>query len=118
LIAEDNAVNMLFAKIALKKVASHAVISEAENGLKAVDLCKKQLPDMIFMDIQMPEMNGYEATEAIRKMPGGERVVIVALTAGNSEGEKERCLSAGADEFVTKPFAIDQLSDIFKKNGF
>ena len=118
LIAEDNAVNMLFAKIALRKVVSHAVISEAENGLKAVDFCKKNLPDLILMDIQMPEMNGYEATEAIRKMPGGQRVVIVALTAGNSEGEKQRCLTAGADEFVTKPFEINQLRDIIKKNGF
>jgi PAS domain S-box-containing protein len=115
LIVEDNAVNMLFAKIAIKKAVSNVVITEAIDGLKAVEACKKALPDIIFMDIQMPEMNGYEATRIIRKMPGAEPVIIVALTAGNSEGERERCFEAGVNEFLTKPFTLEDIKRIVTK---
>lgn len=115
LIAEDNPVNMFLAKTVIRKIAPNAEIIEAENGLKAVELCKKQLPAIIFMDVQMPEMNGYEATTAIRDLEGENHVPIIALTAGNVKGEKEKCLEAGMDDFVTKPFVEDMIWQMLNK---
>ncbi|MBE9462378.1 PAS domain S-box protein [Dyadobacter subterraneus] len=115
LIAEDNPVNMFLAKTVIRKIAPNAEIIEAENGLKAVELCKKQLPAIIFMDVQMPEMNGYEATVAIRDLEGENHVPIIALTAGNVKGEKEKCLEAGMDDFVTKPFVEDIIWQMLNK---
>ncbi|UTM21755.1 PAS domain S-box protein [Dyadobacter chenhuakuii] len=116
LIAEDNSVNMLFAKIAIQKAFKDVLITEAVNGVEAVDLCKNALPDIIFMDIQMPEMNGYEAMQAVRKIPEADRVIIIALTAGNSEGERERCLRAGANGFLTKPFTLEDIKGIVEQH--
>ena len=115
LIAEDNPVNMFLAKTVIRKIAPNAEIIEAENGLKAVESCKKQLPAIIFMDVQMPEMNGYEATIAIRDLEGENHVPIIALTAGNVKGEKEKCLEAGMDDFVTKPFVEDMIWQMLNK---
>ncbi|MEO6687007.1 MAG: PAS domain S-box protein, partial [Dyadobacter sp.] len=115
LIAEDNPVNMFLAKTVIRKITPNAEIIEAENGLKAVELCKKQLPAIIFMDVQMPEMNGYEATAAIRDLEGENHVPIIALTAGNVKGEKEKCLEAGMDDFVTKPFVEDMIWQVLNK---
>lgn len=115
LIAEDNPVNMFLAKTVMRKMAPNAEIVEAENGLKAVEFCKKQLPAIIFMDVQMPEMNGYEATVAIRDLEGQNHVPIIALTAGNVKGEKEKCLEAGMDDFVTKPFVEDMIWQMLNK---
>jgi PAS domain S-box-containing protein len=115
LIAEDNPVNMFLAKTIMRKIAPNAEIYEAENGVKAVEICKRQLPDIIFMDVQMPEMNGYEATLAIRDLAGDVHVPVVALTAGNVKGEKEKCLEAGMDDFVTKPFVEEVIWQVFSK---
>ncbi|WP_159473406.1 PAS domain S-box protein [Dyadobacter sp. 3J3] len=115
LIAEDNPVNMFLAKTVIRKIVPNAEIIEAENGLKAVQSCKKQLPAIIFMDVQMPEMNGYEATIAIRDLEGENHVPIIALTAGNVKGEKEKCLEAGMDDFVTKPFVEDVIWQVLNK---
>ncbi len=115
LIAEDNAVNMLLAVTILKRIAPHATIIEATNGKAALAYCKKKLPDLILMDIQMPEMNGYEATKAIRALDGAAGIPIIALTAGNLRSEKEKSLASGMNDFLVKPIIEDTLSDIFKK---
>lgn len=115
LLAEDNPVNMFLAKTIIRKISPKAEILEAENGVKAVEIYKKQVPDIIFMDVQMPEMNGYEATAAIRDLEGEVHVPIVALTAGNVKGEKEKCLEAGMDDFVTKPFVEEIIEQIIVK---
>ncbi|MCD0487179.1 PAS domain S-box protein [Pedobacter sp. MC2016-14] len=115
LVAEDNAINMLLARTIIKKIAPNTTVIEARNGLEALDLCKNKLPDLIFMDIQMPEMNGYEATKAIREINDQRHVPIIALTAGNVKGEKEKCLSSGMDDFLVKPFLENDILTTFNK---
>lgn len=115
IIAEDNPVNMFLAKTIISKIAPNAKILQAENGREAVEFCKKKLPDIIFMDVQMPEMNGYEATLAIRSLQGRIHVPIVALTAGNVMGEREKCLKVGMDDFIAKPFVQEAIWQVFNK---
>lgn len=115
LIADDNKVNMLLAKTILKKIAPSATIIAVENGTQAVAEFDRLLPDIIFMDIQMPEMNGYDATKLIRAKETGKNVPIIALTAGNVMGEKERCLEAGMDDFIAKPFVEDTINEMLEK---
>ncbi|AOP33015.1 hypothetical protein A0128_03525 [Leptospira tipperaryensis] len=103
LIAEDNPVNMLLTKSIIARILPAAKIVEAGNGLEAVEQNLKSMPDLIFMDIQMPEMNGYEAALAIRGLEMERRVPIIALTAGIVSGEREKCIEAGMDDYVSKP---------------
>ncbi|TGL35195.1 PAS domain S-box protein [Leptospira koniambonensis] len=104
LIAEDNTVNMMLAKSIVKRILPKAKCVEALTGREAVDKFREINPDLIFMDIQMPEMNGYEASKAIRVLEkDGHRVPIIAVTAGIVSGERERCLEAGMDDYISKP---------------
>ncbi|MBE7176693.1 MAG: PAS domain S-box protein [Mucilaginibacter polytrichastri] len=115
LIVEDNPVNMLLAKTIMKRIAPRSHVSEAPNGRVAVRMVAEQRPDIIFMDVQMPEMNGYEATRTIRGLKGTAGIPIIALTAGNIKGEKEKCLEAGMSDFVSKPVIEDTLAMTLKK---
>jgi PAS domain S-box-containing protein len=112
LIAEDNAINMLLSKTLIRRIAPNAFIYEARNGLEAVEYCRMNIPDLILMDIQMPEMNGYEATKSIRKL--GIVAPIIALTAGNVKSEKDKCLAAGMDDFLLKPIVESTLALAFE----
>lgn len=115
LIAEDGEVNMLLAKTIVKAIAPNAEIIEAKNGLIAVQTCEEKMPDIILMDIQMPEMNGYEATRHIRKLQPSIHIPILAVTAGNVKGEKEKCIDAGMDDFISKPIIENTLRLAFHK---
>jgi PAS domain S-box-containing protein len=115
LVAEDNAINMLLARTILNRAAPNASLIEAKNGIEALQYCKAQVPDVIFMDVQMPEMNGYEATAKIRQVDGMSKVPIIALTAGNVQSEKDRCLASGMDDFVTKPIVEETMQLMLKK---
>ena len=115
LIAEDGEVNMLLAKTIIKKIAPNADITEAQNGLLAVRACREKLPDIIFMDIQMPEMNGYEATRKIRAIQSYAHIPIIAITAGNVKGEREKCIAAGMDDFISKPIVQNTVAMVFNK---
>lgn len=116
LVVEDNKVNMLFARTIFKSIFPNGRILEAENGKIAVDIFSNDPPDIIFMDMQMPEMNGYEATLAIRGIENNKsHVPIVALTAGTVKGEKEKCLEAGMDDYITKPFVKDTIVKVVQK---
>jgi PAS domain S-box-containing protein len=115
LVAEDNPVNMFLAKTIITKIAPNALILEAVNGTEAVEACKKQIPDLIFMDLQMPEMNGYEATYAIRQLSRERHVPIIALTAGNIVGERDKCLQAGMDDFISKPFVEESIRSVISQ---
>ena len=116
LIAEDNMVNMLLAETIIRRSLPNAILIKANNGVEALEYCKKEAPDMILMDLQMPEMNGYEATKNIRSIGGKyDHLPIVALTAGNVKGEREKCLAAGMDDFVVKPVVEATLQEVFKK---
>jgi two-component system sensor histidine kinase/response regulator len=107
LIAEDNPVNQEVAGTMLRK-RGHSV-TMVDNGRAAVAAVAREPFDLVLMDIQMPEMDGIEATEAIRALPRGREQRIVALTAHASGAEKERCLAAGMNDYLTKPFKAHQL---------
>jgi PAS domain S-box-containing protein len=115
LIAEDNAINMLLAKTIIRRIAPNAVIYEAVNGLEAVEYCRMNTPDLILMDVQMPEMNGYEATKSIRQLDPAVIAPILALTAGNVKSEKEKCIDAGMNDFLLKPIVESTLALAFDK---
>ncbi|MDV6169242.1 PAS domain S-box protein [Flavobacterium sp. DG1-102-2] len=116
LIAEDNPVNQMLAKTIIQKIVPNAAIMLAENGLEAVKAYQTQELDIIFMDIQMPEMSGFEATEQIRLLENGEsRIPIVAITARALVGEKEECIKLGMDDYITKPINYDALQEIIRK---
>ncbi|EON77912.1 hypothetical protein ADIS_1625 [Lunatimonas lonarensis] len=115
LIAEDNTINMFLAKTIVKKISPNAEIIEARNGKEAVELAKKEIPDIILMDIQMPEMSGHEATQAIRKHADLIKIPIVAVTAGNIKGEREHCLEIGMVDFVPKPIVEASIRGVFEK---
>ena len=105
-LAEDNPVNNLLATTILRNIFPNAVIMAANNGAEAVAVCDRIMPDIVFMDIQMPVMNGCEATRLIRQKEGENKSIIIALTAGAIESERDRCLEAGMDDFITKPIDI------------
>lgn len=100
LLAEDNRVNQQLMVRMLKRLGYETVV--AENGRKAISLWKSDKIDLILMDIQMPEMDGYQATREIRKL-ATDHIPIIALTANAMKGDRDRCLEAGMDEYITKP---------------
>ncbi|MEI6752509.1 MAG: PAS domain S-box protein [Paludibacter sp.] len=110
LIAEDNEFNMLLIKAIVAKTLPTAKIIEAKNGKEALLLWSIKQPDLILMDMQMPEMSGIEATVKIREQEkDNQHTPIIALTAGALKEEKEKCLNAGMDDFLTKPIEPDKL---------
>jgi signal transduction histidine kinase/ActR/RegA family two-component response regulator len=110
LMAEDNIVNQKVALRMLKKLGYKADV--VANGLEAVKAIQNIPYDLILMDCQMPEMDGFEATRQIRDNQGdGVRVPIIALTANAMEGDKERCLASGMDDYLTKPINLKKLKE-------
>lgn len=103
LLVEDFPMNMLLIRTLVRKYLPGAYIREATNGRIALEAVQEEAPDLIFMDIQMPEMDGYEATRTIRKLDLEKQPTIIALTASAIKGEREKCLSIGMDEYLTKP---------------
>ncbi|MEO5765325.1 MAG: response regulator, partial [Casimicrobiaceae bacterium] len=110
LLAEDNVVNQKLALRLLQQMGYRADL--ASNGLEAVECVQRQTYDVILMDVQMPEMDGLEAAREINKRwPAGQRPRIVAMTANAMHGDREACLAAGMDDYVTKPIRVDALVD-------
>jgi len=109
LLAEDNVINQILAKKVLEKMSAEVVV--APNGKKAVELAQGGGFDLVLMDCQMPEMDGYDATRAIRQWEHGgpTRLPIVAVTANAFAEDVERCLEAGMDAVLTKPFKLGDL---------
>ncbi|MGF1701140.1 response regulator [Photobacterium makurazakiensis] len=115
LVVEDTLINQKVAKMMLEKLGASVVI--AENGQVAVDLYKQHAFDLIFMDCQMPVLDGFEATQAIRHLEGeGEHIPIIALTANVVKEEKDKCFDAGMDDFVSKPVSKKTLSSMLEKH--
>jgi CheY-like chemotaxis protein len=114
LLAEDNPVNQEVA-VGLLEVLD-CKVAVTENGRDAVEAVKRQAFDLILMDCQMPVMDGLEATRAIRETTSGARKVpIVALTANDIEAAKDDCLAAGMDDFLGKPFTLDDLTSLLDR---
>ncbi len=108
LIVEDNDVNLLLTKIIVSQLYPEVEIVEAVNGLVAVQAAEARPFNLVLMDIQMPEMDGHEATRRIRKSKYSQ-TPIIALTANAISGEEEKCIEAGADGYITKPIDRDKL---------
>ena len=115
LIAEDNIINQRVAAALLTK-RGHTV-TVVNNGREAVDVLQREPFDLVLMDVQMPEMDGFEATAAIRERERdtGRRIRIVAMTAHAMSGDRERCLAAGMDGYLSKPIDQRSLFDVVEK---
>jgi two-component system, sensor histidine kinase and response regulator len=110
LIAEDNEINRTVAKALLEKQGLLCTV--AHNGREAVEMALANDYAAIFMDCQMPELDGYEATRRIRAAENGHRVPIIAMTAHSMPGDRERCLGAGMDDYIAKPVRVADLASV------
>jgi CheY-like chemotaxis protein len=118
LLAEDNPVNQEVGRLILESL--DCLVDVADNGRLAVEAVFKNQYDLVFMDCQMPGVDGHEATRLIRQQEaadgeGKRRVTIVALTAHAMEGDREFCLAAGMDDYLAKPYSPVQLVEILDR---
>ncbi len=114
LVADDNEINRQVASELLE--AAGATVLLARNGREAVEAVLRERPDLVLMDVQMPEVDGLEATRRLRALPEGATLPILAMTAHALSEEKERCAAAGMDDHVTKPVDPDLLIDTVEKH--
>ncbi|MFC6877188.1 PAS domain-containing hybrid sensor histidine kinase/response regulator [Flavobacterium myungsuense] len=103
LVVEDNKINMFLTKTLLKRILPNCIIFEAYTGDDAIKIFKSEALDLILMDIQMPEKNGYETTTEIRRLKNNTTIIIIALTAGIMLDDREKCIKAGMNDYITKP---------------
>jgi two-component system cell cycle response regulator DivK len=113
LYVEDNPDNRLLVKRVL--LAEDYSLLEATDAAEALDVLKTTHPDLILMDINMPDMDGYTLTARIKSLPGFAQVPILAVTANVMRGDKEKTLEAGCDGYIQKPLDIDQLTREIEK---
>ena len=114
LLAEDNVVNQKLAMRLLQQMGYRADL--ASNGIEAIECVERQIYDVVLMDVQMPEMDGLEASRHITaKSKPQDRPRIVAMTANAMQGDREQCLAAGMDDYVTKPIRVDALVEALNR---
>ena len=116
LVVDDNAGSRTLLEKLLKAVGFR--IKTVKDGLEAVSVWKAWSPHLIWMDIRMPVMDGYEATQQIKSLPGGDQTVIVALTASAFEEDRQKVIAHGGDDFVRKPFHEEEIFRILEKHLF
>ncbi len=103
LVVEDNLDNRRILVYRLKRIGEFEIL-EASNGQEALEIVKQDPPpDLVFMDLKMPVMDGWEATRQIRKLDGGASIPIIALTAQAMAGDEQKALAAGCDDYLAKP---------------
>ena len=121
LVVEDNEDNRRILVYRLRKIGQFD-IREATNGEQAVEAVKAERPDLIFMDLKMPVMDGWEATRRIRAMDGGRTIRIIALTAQAMAGDEQKALAIGCDDYLAKPvvdpeIVREKVERLLKKYG-
>jgi CheY-like chemotaxis protein len=114
LVVDDYVETQVLTKFLLEKMDCQ--VDVAEDGLEALEMWGKTDYDAILMDVQLPELDGYETTRRIRKSEiSGKRTPIIALTANALEGDREKCLKAGMDDYVAKPFRGEDIEKVLQK---
>jgi CheY-like chemotaxis protein len=116
LMADDNRVNQKVGSSFLEKLGYRADV--VGNGLEVLQALERQPYDIVFLDVQMPEMDGYEAARQLRRRwTGSDRPRIIAMTGNAMQGDKERCLKAGMDDYITKPVRVEDLRNALERWG-
>ena len=117
LVAEDHAVNQKLAVAMLKRLGHHVEL--AANGIEAIQKWRDGSYDLIFMDVQMPELDGLAASQRIREDEGatGAHIPIIAMTARALSGDRELCIQAGMDDYVSKPMSMKSLEEAILRHG-
>ncbi len=115
LVVDDSGVVRKIARRILESMDFE--VTEAEDGAKALDVCKQKLPDAVLLDWNMPVMDGYEFLGHLRRMPGGDQPKVVFCTTENNVAHIAQALSAGANEYIMKPFDRDIVADKFVQVG-
>jgi CheY-like chemotaxis protein len=113
LLAEDNAVNQKLALRLLEQMGYRADM--VSNGIEAIESLERQIYDVILMDVQMPEMDGLIATRGIRKLTNTMQPHIIAMTANAMEGDREMCIEAGMNDYISKPIRVNELVEALLK---
>lgn len=111
LYIEDNSDNRMLVRRILMASDYDFALVEADNAQKGIELALAQLPDLILMDLSMPQMDGLTATRLIRNLPALNDIPVVALTANAMESDRERSLQAGCDGYIRKPIDVDKFAD-------
>lgn len=111
LYIEDNADNRLLVRRVLMASDHDFTLIEADNAATGIEMAQMQPPDLILMDLSMPQMDGLTATHHLRQISATRKIPIVALTANAMNGDKERTLAAGCDGYISKPIDIDRFPD-------
>jgi CheY-like chemotaxis protein len=115
LLAEDNLINQKLAVRVLNKLGYEPEL--ANNGVEVLEKVSQQTYEVILMDVQMPEMDGLEATRLLRQSYPGSGLVIIAMTANAMQGDKEDCLSAGMNDYLSKPLKLETLMSLLEKTA-
>lgn len=110
LYVEDNYENRILVRRLLQSLGYHVL--EAENASQALDLLSNHQPDLILMDINMPDVDGYTLTQQIKSMPNFRSVPVLAITANVMRGDREKTLQAGCDGYIEKPIDVDRFLDL------
>ncbi len=114
LVVEDNRVNQLVAVRALEKLGFN--VDVVSNGIDALEAIDRSHYAVVLMDCQMPEMDGFQATREIRRRQNGEtRLPVIALTTMSNDDDRKRCLAAGMDDYLHKPFQVDDLISVLDR---
>jgi len=113
LYVEDNFDNRMLVRRVLEAEGYRVV--EAEDGTQGIERLKSEIPDLVLMDINLPEVDGYEVTKRFKQLPSMAKVPVIAMTANVMKGDREKTLAAGCDGYIPKPIDIDTLPDQIAK---
>lgn len=113
LYIEDNSDNRMLVRRVLEAEGYRVV--EAEDGIEGIDLLSSTTPDLVLMDINLPELDGYEVTRRLKQVPSMAKIPVIAMTANVMRGDREKTLAAGCDGYISKPIDIDTLPDQIAK---